>query len=228
MKKILVSFITAVITTNSFLGVAGAEVNNLRQGLILEEQKNLEEMKIKLGEIVVNTSDYKADDIIVERSSEKNGIVEVKIIDKETNRVLETMTEKKGITLKNGEYHNIVTRNRYDGPVTTTLEVNLLMYNYNSFRQINAINGCKIFASSSSNTTLEDGSAHASVPGNKFPATSVNMSGSGVITGTVNSSTTGEFSIEALKSAGFSVSQTSSRDYYYRKYVTITSSYSIY
>lgn len=92
-KKILVSFITAVITTNSFLGVAAAEVNNLRQGLILEEQKNLEEMKIKLGEIVVNTSDYKADDIIVERSSEKNGIVEVKIIDKETNRVLETIKD---------------------------------------------------------------------------------------------------------------------------------------
>lgn len=228
MKKVVAYIVTFLVTITSLGGIANAEVRNIDDKIVLSSQEDSEVMNIRLNEIVVNTSDYKSEDVIIETNDNEDGVVEVKIIDKETNKVLEVMTEKRGRELRNGEYHNIITRSRYDGPVTTTLEVNLLMYSYNSYRQINAINGTKIFASSSSYTTLEDGSAYSTVPGNKFPATSVTMSGSGVITGKTTSSTSGEFSIEFLKSAGFSVTQTTSSEYSYRKYVTITSSYSIY
>ncbi len=95
-------------------------------------------------------------------------------------------------------------------------------------KQINAINWVNIFASSSSPTTLEDSSAYATVPGNKFPATQVDYSGSGVITGQVSKSFGADFSLDVFKKAGFTITKETNSTFYYRKYVSLTGVYKLY
>lgn len=95
-------------------------------------------------------------------------------------------------------------------------------------KQINSISRVKIFASSSSPTTLEDSSAYTTVPGNKFPATQVDYLGSGVITGQVSKSSGADFSLDVFKKAGFTIINETNSTFYYRKYVSLTGVYKLY
>lgn len=173
------------------------------------------------------------------RKTEEN-ITTVKVIDKSSGMLIEEMSEKIELsrTSRNGiatshsadENYTIhtLTRKREDGPIETMLELRLSMYSKGSFRQINKVLGKKIFASGSSDTTLEDGSVSCESVTGKFPCVSLNYAGSGVITGTTTKSTTGEFSVKFLESCGFSVSAETSKTYFYRKPVKITGTYNLY
>ncbi|MGL5381858.1 MAG: hypothetical protein ACRDD4_10120 [Culicoidibacterales bacterium] len=121
-----------------------------------------------------------------------------------------------------------VLRDKYDGPVKTTVEVVLELWSSGSFRQINRVLSHKIFASGNSSTTLEDKSTQVSSQTGAYPTSGVNISGSGVITQVTTTLTSGSFSLSALQSAGFTVSSSSGTTRYLRKYTAVTGSYRVY
>lgn len=190
---------------------------------------------IRINQIVLHTSDYSADEVNITRDVAPDGTTVVTIKDKLTNEVRETITEKplgQSVQSKtatpNSTFLYSLLRHRYDGPVTTSVEIVLDMYSSGSFRQINSVKSEKIFVSSSGITTLEDKSITWLVPGNTFPAISLEYFGSGVITGSATESSGSEFSIDFLESAGFSVNHSTSTTWYFRKYVTMSGTYSLY
>ena len=222
-KKILATFLALVLTVIPCFSVEAAE---------LPDDNTTE---IRLNQIVLRTSDYKPDEINVVRDVAPNGTTTVTIKDKLTDEVREIITEKPLGQNTKGTYgspdntflHSVV-RNRIDGPVTTTIEIVLAMYSNGSFGQIDAVKSKKIFVSSSGNTTLEDKSITYLVPNNKFPAIELEYYGSGVITGSATVSDGHQFDIKFLESAGFSVNHSSQSEWYYRKYVSMGGTYSVY
>lgn len=195
---------------------------------------------IRLDDIVVN-SDYNENQVYLKREVSSNETTVV-VYDKATGAVLEEMSERSEpvvssavrnrsvstYSVSDHTFMKFVTRTRKDGPIETTLELQLQIYSEGSFRQINKCVGAKIFASSSSDTTLEDATAHCVSASGKYPCVKVNYSGSGVITGAATKSLGSEFSVSALELAGYSVSCETSKTWYYRKYVQISGSYSLY
>lgn len=219
-KKLLVLFtaftllITPSITTNT-----------------VHAQEKSKKLEVKLDNIAVLT-DYDVNNVIVETDNTNltDGVSKVIVKDKSTKKILEVFSEKPsndGISTYATTYNTFVTRERYDGPVVTTLELQLNIWNEGSFRQINSVLSAKIFASSSGQTTLEDGNATWYTPENQLPAIQVDFSGSGVITGTASKSQGTSFDFKVLESAGFSVSNQSSTTWYYRKYVQIRGTYKV-
>lgn len=211
--------------------VANASVvENLRQ----------DTFRIKLQNVAVD-SNYEAGKVSLVRTREGN-ITVVKVIEKKTQKILEEISERvePDTTVQCGiiknvsssvdkhTYLSIVDRKRKDGPIETTLSITLQIYSEGSFRQINKVSEAKIYASGSSSTTLESKSASCESATGKYPCVTVNYAGSGVITGTTTVSASGSYSIDALGQAGFSVTQTSSKNYFYRKYVVISGKYSLY
>jgi hypothetical protein len=229
MKKKLATTM-AIATLATSIGAIGEVSANEKVDVSIKENviSGIEDntTKVQIGEIFV-TLEYNEDDIIVERKATKNNISEIHIIDKDTNTLLESYTEKV-VKINRNTSHHFINKHRYDGPVKTTLETVVDLYSSGSFRQINSVEGCKIFASSSSATTLEDKSARATSATGKFPTTKINMSGSGVITGTASKSSGADFSVEILKKAGFTISNQTSTSWHYRKPVSMSYSYSLY
>lgn len=229
MKKKLATTM-AISTLVTFVGTIGEISANEKEDVSIKENivSAIEDntTKVQIGEIFV-TLEYNEDDIIIERKATKNNISEIHIIDKDTNTLLESYTEEI-VKINKNTSHHFINKHRYDGPIKTTLETVVDLYSSGSFRQINSIVGCKIFASSSSATTLEDKSARATSSTGVFPTTKINMSGSGVITGTATKTSGVDFSIEALKSAGFTISNQTSTTWNYRKPVSMSYSYSLY
>lgn len=230
MKKLLVGTLiaTLAITSAPATLVHAEEIQNDKSTEI-QTSVATPSTKIKLDTLYV-TIPYKKADIKINRTTLSDGSTDVTISDKLTNQKLRSFTEHKDQTLTRSAttFMKFVTSSRYDGPVKTTLELQLSILNDGSFRQINAVKGIKILATSSGNTTLEDKSCSWDVPDSKFPATSVAYSGSGTITGSATSSSGYKFSVTALESAEFEISGSSSSTYYYRKYVQISDTYSLY
>lgn len=229
MKKKLTTTmaVATLITSIGAIGEVSANEKldvNPKEGIISETENNT--TKVQIGDLFV-TLEYNEDDIIIERKATKNNISEIHIFDKDSNKLLESYTEEV-VKINKNTSHHFINRHRYDGPIKTTLETVVDLYSSGSFRQINSIIGCKIFASSSSSTTLEDTSARATSATGKFPTTKINMSGSGVITGRASITSGVDFSVEALKSAGFTISNKTAINWHYRKPVTMSSSYSLY
>lgn len=226
MKKLLIGILMIVISSN-ILNIGATIIKDISNDKITYNSNN--NIDIYLENIVIESKDYNKNDVRLEKNYLNNDIVEVKIFDKRSNELLECITEnKKSSNLKSEEKsHFIVSRERKDGPITTTLEVDIELYSSGSFRQINSINEVKIFSSSSNKTILENASAYATVPENKFPATQVDYSGSGVITGEISKPFHFDFSPNILKKAGFNVNQTN-KTLYYSKYVSLTGVYKLY
>lgn len=227
-KKLFVSILTSVLLClNLTTQVSASNLPN-------------EEIEIRINDIVLETSDYESFDTYIERIINGNSESIVLIKEKNTNKILEKITEykvplsssslrKSDVTMSSSDtFYYLLRRHRYDGPITTTLEVPLIMYSSGSFRSIQAIETPKIFASSIGVTTLEDKSAYARSQTGSFPTTSIIYGGSGVITGTTNVSIGGGFSVDALKAANFSVSVSGNFYIYYRKTVGLTGSYRCY
>lgn len=230
MKKLLVGTLiaTLAITSAPTTLVHAAEIQN-DNSTEIQTSVATPSTKIKLNTIYV-TIPYKKADIKIDRTTRSDSTTEVTIYDKLTNQKLRSFTERDDKTLTRSATTSMkfVTSSRHDGPVTTTLELQLSIWNEGSFRQINDVKGIKIIATSSGNTTLEDRSCSWDTPDSKLPATSVSYAGSGTITGSATSSSGYKFSVSALESANFEVSGSSSSTYYYRKYVQISDSYSLY
>ncbi|WP_167957543.1 hypothetical protein [Anaerosporobacter faecicola] len=209
-----------------------------------EDISNTEDdtLDLRLDKIVVHT-DYNTDEVNVVRQATIDGVTTVEIVDKNTNALIETLTEyvegstQNQLLRASGVNSNIVVkRDQYKGPFVLSFVMHLNVYQSGSFRQINSVLSKNYYITSSSSFTLEN--VDASVYASSFPTTEVKYSGSGVLTGEVyfeaghSTSNEGGFTIGELISAGFTVSEESSSvfgiNYYVRGFVSISGTYSVY
>ncbi|MBT1278398.1 hypothetical protein VTU32_03145 [Thermoanaerobacter sp. CM-CNRG TB177] len=104
----------------------------------------------------------------------------------------------------------------------------LSVYTTGSFRQINSV--LETYWTEESSGTWELDNTHAvtiSTSGS-FPTTEIETSGTATIKVTTTESTTGSFSIDFLKGAGFSISSTQGSTFYLGKSISLGYRYSLY
>lgn len=112
-------------------------------------------------------------------------------------------------TSRNNYYSlHTIYKERKDGPAVTRLYTVVKLYSYGSFRQIESIENTYWTEESSGNWELQNPQASSISTSGKFPTIEIETSGTATITVTTTSSVTGEFSISALKSVGYTVSAT--------------------
>ncbi|GAA4653756.1 hypothetical protein GCM10023142_08940 [Anaerocolumna aminovalerica] len=199
-----------------------------------------ESTEIVLGDTVLETSDYDKSDISISRDlSQKNeGIVIVTIRDKETGRILEVITEKNqsknnlinsvNSPSGSGNYIYNIRRQRNDGPVTIYLDCTVYMSDSGMYTQINQVLGTNIYISSTCDSTLENAVSYWVVPNNVFPTAEVSFWGSGVTTGKLDTSVEVGYSVEFLKSIGYSVTTTAGTTVYFRKPISMSGTFYTY
>jgi len=195
--------------------------------------------KIKLGEVYV-TVPYEKEDISVKYNKTSKEI-EAKIIDKNTKDVLTTIGEEISSNKSNvntllaassaGSYYDkTVYADVKAGPTTSRLYGVLSCYSYDSFRQINSVKNTYWKPMTSGSWTLEDKSSSGYVVSSSTgkPGTKAVIYGDANVVVTTTTSTTGSFSITALETAGFEVTNSSGSTYYARNPIDKEFTYSLY
>jgi hypothetical protein len=212
------------------LNIFGVFANN--------QDQNANLMKIKLDEVSVDVP-YDEKEVKIERKELKNEI-QVVIKDKNTNQVLDIFGELKSknnlkisastnnISLGATEstYNKIVYSTKSIGPTDARLYAVLEIYSYSSFRQINKVVDTYWAEASSGNWKLER--EYSSSYMTKTPDYKATIMGTANITVETTNETTGEFSIEFLEKAGFSVSHAVGSTYYARTPIEHSFTYSLY
>lgn len=220
-RKLLSTVLAVVlaVTAGCFPAIANAKETNTHP-----------QTKIKLDDLYVYTN-YDPKDISIERQEKSNEVIAT-IKDKKTGKILEIFGEKSeplrlealhtdGYTFTHTLYKQVV-----KGPAKAGLYCVLEMYKDGSFGQINRIKNSYWKAESSGPWHLEDTQIDANMP--TTPSTSATVYGSANMVVTTTSSTTGSFSISALESVGFSVSQSTGSTWYARLGIEASMDYSIY
>lgn len=159
----------------------------------------------------------------------KASLGEINVYDRQSNELLETFTvedeeslNSMGIQAMAGTTLKNVSRTSYDNNLGSTLRSRLIMYSSGSFQQINGVSSTSWFASSGAHTLENDTGDTISTTG-EFPTSSVSVLGDA----TIEIATTSEFSA-GWEAAGFSVGGSVSGTNYYRKYIELGFSYSVY
>ncbi|WP_432775904.1 hypothetical protein AAFJ72_02205 [Brevibacillus gelatini] len=199
---------------------------------IAQSKESVQEVQLKLTSVEIQlTPDLE----MVRTETEDSATVE--LIDKQTGEITATYSEiieevvpavsgkgnGKGIrAMATGNYTTVtVKKDKKDGPVNTELSAKLKVYSSGSFRQINSIESKNMKITNSNSAKLEDKEIVGISTSDKFPTQEIELSASATIvyTSTNSASATGAFSVSALKSAGFDVSYTGSKqwEYYARK-----------
>lgn len=173
---------------------------------------------------------YEKSEVKVKKNG-KGSFGTINVYDRETNELLDTFTVEDeqplhkyavnsisayGTSLKN------VSRTRYDNGLGSTLRSRLYMYSSGSFTQINGVSSTQWFASSGSHTLESDTGETVSSTGD-FPTTRVNALGDATIQIATSATVSGGW-----EAAGFSVGGSVSGESYYRKYIELGFSYSVY
>ncbi|MDC3414504.1 hypothetical protein [Terrihalobacillus insolitus] len=173
------------------------------------------------------TIPYDKSEVYVEKSIE--GLVgKINVYDEETNELLDTFSVEDQAKPKYGmlAYDNTVLKNvsrsRYDNGLETMLRARIEVYSYGSFRQINRVLGTQWFTGSGSHT-IENATADSIPNGGDYPTTSIDVLGDA----TIQIATTQEFSA-GWEAAGFSIGGSVSGTHYYRKYIELGFTYSLY
>jgi len=224
MKKIISSlfFLSfAFLVTLSFSSNANAE--------------ELEKVKLKnvFVEIPYDQSEFEF------LKTESQNSVKVDVVDKETGKVLETYGEiveptvkafKENATMAATSSYSVSTvyRQRTDGPAVSRLSTQLNIYSSGSFRQIQGILNTWWSEATGGSWYLTREVASAVSMTGSFPTTKVQVSGSATIEVKTSHSISGEFSISALQSAGYSYGYTSGSEVFYRKPISLGFQYSLY
>jgi hypothetical protein len=172
---------------------------------------------------------------------EKGNSLRVEIRDKNTGELLEAYGEKVEPLTNNVETKNFVSlqnsgvytthtiyKERVDGAAVSRLYTVLTIYTYGSFRQIDKVNYTYWVEASSGPWELRDKYAVTISRTGSFPTTAIETSGTATIVVTTNTTITGSFSIEYLKSIGFTISYVQNNVYYLRKNISLTYVYSVY
>lgn len=115
-----------------------------------------------------------------------------------------------------------VSRTRYDNGLETRLRARIEIYYYNSFRQINRVLSTGWFTGSG-NHTIENATADSIPVGDGYPSSGIQVLGDA----TIQIATTQEFSA-GWEAAGFSVGGTVGGENYYRKYIEMGFTHSLY
>lgn len=188
------------------------------------------ETKIKLNEIYV-TVPYDSDEIEISYELTETEVI-AKIIDKQTGVILDTFGEliENDDIQNRGYYYKTVYRDKKVGPATARLYSRLYCYNYNNFRQLNKVESTWWAEASSGNWVLEreNSFSYISDANSSGVGTKACIEGSANIVITTTSSTSGSFSIDALKSLGYSVSHAYGSTYYARTPIQFSYTYSLY
>ena len=205
-------------------------VKNLNKNIVSVGDKT----KIKLNEVYV-TVPYEKEDINV-KYHETDTEVEAEITDKNTNNVLTTIGEE----INNSNYRSLSSSSYYNKTVYSTVKLGptksrlygvLNCYNYNNFRQIDSVEKTYWKPVSSGNWTLENTNSDGYVVNSTDPdgpGSSAVISGDANIQIITTSSTSGSFSITALESVGFTVTNSTGSTYYARIPIDKEFTYSLY
>ncbi|MDD7267698.1 MAG: hypothetical protein SPL15_00555 [Lachnospiraceae bacterium] len=197
--------------------------NNTGNFLISSESHtNGEGIEVNFKEFSFITGDYKEDDVYTMNHVSSAGEI-VKIVDKDTGSILETMTVKKAefTNHRSAVYPYTFTRTKHFGITDVYIDIAVELYNRGSFRQINSIQYHYVGVSSRiSPMALVDKSSSVWSPGNKFPTIEVNYGYSGTLETTLDIGVNGSVNagLEAkLLNAGFSVGGSGGGKVYYRR-----------
>lgn len=160
---------------------------------------------------------------------ETDGLVgTIKVYDNETDELLDTFKVEDEERINRLDYRPYnttlrnVSRTRKDNKLESQLRIRMEVYSSGSFRQINEIVNTQWFASSGRHT-IENSSANTVSTTGKFPTESVRALGDA----TIQIKTTEDFSA-GWEAAGFSIGSTSGTTNYFRKYIELGFTYSLY
>ncbi|MDC3413674.1 hypothetical protein NC797_13085 [Aquibacillus sp. 3ASR75-11] len=227
-RKKLSLFLVATLLVSLFIpGMANAQGKS--------------ESKVKLKSLFI-TIPYEKSEVNIAKDEDENS-AEIKVYDKKSGELLKTYGEV--ITPDNQVKSNMLMASDYQatsgsyyisniyedkavGPVESRLYTSLRIYSYGSFRQINEVLDTYWSEASSGNWYHENEHSNSISTSGSWPTTEIMTSGTATVTIKTTSSTSGEFSIDALQQVGFTVSQTTSTDYYARDEVSISYTYSLY
>lgn len=196
--------------------------------------------RIKLSDIYVNVP-YDISQVNISRI-ESEGFTRVEVFDKNTGKLIEAYGEKvepANVAKSNNKIStqsitpytttiNTIYKERTDGPAVSRLYTILSVSTSGSFRQINSVLQTYWTEESGGKWTLENKHASTISTSGSFPTTEIETSGTATITVTTTESTTGSFSIDFLKGAGFSISSTHGSTFYLRKSISLGYRYSLY
>lgn len=200
--------------------------------ITINENYNFERIDttdVKLDMLVVNV-DKNINEINVEHNI-TDEYIEAVITDKKTGEFLESYKEIFESDVNKERSNNIIYRtlekNYSVKPAIVKTTCRAEIWSSGSFRQINKKpTNVNSVPGNSGRYVLQDKDSYITTT--KYPATSVSCNISGNVVITTTSSTTGEFSIEALKGLGFSVSNSTGSTYHARKWYNTTISFSLY
>lgn len=187
------------------------------------DNKDVKEVKLKVTSVKI--SDF--NNVNIERTETKD-LVTLKVFKKQTGELTDVYTEKaepevhKGITgLVEPTAYSIVTRTRdvKSGPVTSRLMLKLRTYNSGSFTQINEVLD-KSFYVITSGPTMQNANVSVISTTGKYPTSGVTSNASGTIEYKGTAGASGELSVDILKSAGFTISGSTSTEWVARLYVS--------
>ncbi|MBT2571995.1 hypothetical protein [Planococcus sp. ISL-110] len=175
---------------------------------------------------------YNESDVYVEKSVE--GLVsKIEVFEKGSGKLLDTFAVEDELVENENELFsamsNTVLRNitRYrpsdaDNGLQTWIRSVIEVYNTSSFTQIQNVQDTRWFTGSGGHT-IENASAYAVSTTGSFPTASINVYGDTTIQVITSLSASAGF-----EAAGFSLGTTVGSDYYYRKTVDLSFSYSVY
>jgi hypothetical protein len=186
--------------------------------------------KIKLDDVYVTTK-YDSDSIVIDRN-ENSKETRVTVKDKATGKVLDVWGEERAkssdtITSRMaGTFTKRIYHDKTYGPITARLYTTLEMYEYDSFVEIEKVKKMWWAEVSSGNWKLENESTDYHM--DHTPGLTVDLYGTATAVVTTTSSTTGSFSISALESIGFSISETTGSTHYARLPIENDYGFSVY
>lgn len=193
---------------------------------------NNDYLTIHLGDLVIETN-YERKDVYTaffDYDLEEG----YKIFDQKTNILLEEFSinkasEKrltKNISLV--EYHHSIPVS--DGKTTAMFcsDVTLTIYSSGSFKQINGYNSGTLRALSSGPWAIESPQTAVASTTGRYPTTSVKVLSTGNAVIQYGSAVSAGFSFEFLKNTGFSITSSTSKNEYIRKYISAGYTISLY
>jgi hypothetical protein len=174
---------------------------------------------------------YAQSEVYIEKS-DNGSIGKIKIFDNETNELLDVfeveiennkMIEPNINTLSSGStILKNVSRVRYDNGLETRLRARIEVYTYGSFRQINRVLGTQWFTGSGYHT-IENATADSIPDGGNYPTLSIDVLGDATI-----QIATSESLSAGWGAAGFSFGGSVGGTNYFRKYIELGFTYSLY